>query len=280
MRSVGIACAAAAVPDRVACRVVSVQREAVVYSGWSHDAHGVLHLHGHLEVTLVLGGSVEVHWRGGTALLERGDAAIVPPTVVHGLWVQRGPAHLVTLHVSLPTRCGRAEPEAATPSVSRSDTVLWDWLTRLGGVAGAVSRDRAEACIDELLGRLSLGGAPVSAAKMSCAIRTVKDRIDARPSDPMSLRDMARHARLSPWHLLRTFAEGVGLTPRAYAIQRRIMLAHALMIDGRSVESAASASGFVDRSHLARHFKRNLAITPGIFHRAIGDARASVTSWR
>jgi len=82
----------------------------------------------------------------------------------------------------------------------------------------------------------------------------------------ISLGDIAAAARLSPFHLARVFKQALGVSPHQYLIQLRVNSARWLLSAGsgeRSLAELASAVGFADQSHLTRHFKRVLGVTPG-----------------
>ena len=90
--------------------------------------------------------------------------------------------------------------------------------------------------------------------------------IQAHYAQDISLRDIAGAASRSPYHLSRLFKQSMGLPPHGYLIQVRVHNAHALLSRStgkRSLAGVAAASGFSDQSHLTRHFKRVLGITPG-----------------
>ncbi|HWA14741.1 MAG TPA: AraC family transcriptional regulator [Burkholderiales bacterium] len=81
----------------------------------------------------------------------------------------------------------------------------------------------------------------------------------------ISLADIAGAAHLSTYHLTRVFKKGTGVTPHQYLVQVRVNSARHLLTAGagdRSLAEIASAVGFADQSHLTRHFKRLLGVTP------------------
>lgn len=82
----------------------------------------------------------------------------------------------------------------------------------------------------------------------------------------VGLADIAEAAHMSPFHLTRLFKRATGVAPYQYLIQLRVNSARALLAAGagrRSLAEVASAVGFSDQSHLSRHFKRLLGMTPG-----------------
>jgi AraC family transcriptional regulator len=84
-------------------------------------------------------------------------------------------------------------------------------------------------------------------------------------SGEVSLADIASAAHLSSYHLTRVFKKATGMSPHQYLVQVRVNSARALLTAGagdRSLAEIAAAVGFADQSHLTRHFKRMLGITP------------------
>ncbi|HVS03716.1 MAG TPA: helix-turn-helix transcriptional regulator, partial [Thermoanaerobaculia bacterium] len=83
----------------------------------------------------------------------------------------------------------------------------------------------------------------------------------------IALEDLARASGSSRHHLVRLFREEVGVTPYDYLIQVRVRRAQELLAAGWPIVEAAQEVGFADQSHLHRHFKRRLGVTPGAFVR-------------
>jgi AraC-like DNA-binding protein len=96
-------------------------------------------------------------------------------------------------------------------------------------------------------------------------INQVREYLDAHFAENVSLADLSRLVGLSAFHLARSFREAVGLPPCQYQIQRRIMHVVGRLREGAPIVSAACEAGFADQSHLNRHFKRIVGITPGQF---------------
>ena len=92
--------------------------------------------------------------------------------------------------------------------------------------------------------------------------------IHANYSRDLSLSAIAEAVHLSPFHLARLFKQSLGVAPHQYLIQVRVNNARSLLTAGsgeRSLAEIASAVGFADQSHLTRHFKRVLGVTPRQF---------------
>jgi len=93
------------------------------------------------------------------------------------------------------------------------------------------------------------------------AVRYMQDNY----SREVPLSDIAAAVHLSPFHLTRLFKQTLGVSPHQYLIQVRVNSARSLLTAGsgeRSLAEVASAVGFADQSHLTRHFKRLLGVTP------------------
>ena len=113
--------------------------------------------------------------------------------------------------------------------------------------------------------------APGKAAQAPKAVQRVKAMMADDPQARLSIDDLAATAGLSPYHFIRVFRQTVGLTPHAYLVQLRVETAKRLLGRGQSVVAAALAAGFADQSHLTRHFRRLLGITPGQYRNFVQD---------
>lgn len=94
-------------------------------------------------------------------------------------------------------------------------------------------------------------------------IRGVREYLQENYAENVSLERLAAIAGLSRFHLLRVFRKEVGLPPHKYQIQVRVERAKLLLAKGVPVGEAALAVGFVDQSHMTRHFRRLAQVTPG-----------------
>ncbi|ACS83859.1 AraC family transcriptional regulator [Musicola paradisiaca] len=94
-------------------------------------------------------------------------------------------------------------------------------------------------------------------------ILLARDMIDDDPSSPKTLAELAGEAGLNQFQFLRGFSRLTGLTPHAYRVQRRVLMARALIGRGTPLAEAALCSGFADQSHMTRLFVRSFGYTPG-----------------
>lgn len=117
----------------------------------------------------------------------------------------------------------------------------------------------------ELLGNLLV---PVAARDASAPVDVAVDRIDADPAAELTIRELASDCDLSEYQFIRAFRRATGITPHAFVVQRRCMLARRLIASGAPLSDVAAASGFADQSHMNRCIKRYYGFTPGVFARS------------
>lgn len=101
------------------------------------------------------------------------------------------------------------------------------------------------------------GGLPKH--KLSQAI----DYIQAYLEQDLSLNDLAALVQMSPHYFARLFKQSTGFAPHQYIIRCRVERAKQLLLQGElTIAQIAYAVGFAHQSHLNRHFKRWLGVTP------------------
>lgn len=79
----------------------------------------------------------------------------------------------------------------------------------------------------------------------------------------ISLKDIANYVGFSPYYLLRTFRNEVGMPPHKYLENIRIRHAQKLIESGATLAQTAAEIGFSSQSHLTRSFKKTIGVTPG-----------------
>ena len=120
-----------------------------------------------------------------------------------------------------------------------------------------------------LVGRLVSEGRPESDRRThSSPVTKARKRIDEDPSAQISLAELAASSGLSRYQIVRAFARELGVTPYAYVIQRRVLLARQLLVNGATSADAALRAGFADQSHLTRAFVRQFGVPPGRYRAA------------
>ena len=92
--------------------------------------------------------------------------------------------------------------------------------------------------------------------------------------DGIDLTTLAKETGLSRFQVLRTFKRRYGLPPHAYQLAVRLARARQLLADGMAPANVATACGFVDQSHLTRHFRQFLGVTPMAYANAGASGKA------
>ena len=82
-------------------------------------------------------------------------------------------------------------------------------------------------------------------------------------SQAVTLEDLAREAQMSPTYFCRQFSRTHGLSPHRYQVVLRVNRAKDLLACGARIADVAALTGFSDQSHLGRHLKSCLGVTPG-----------------
>lgn len=103
------------------------------------------------------------------------------------------------------------------------------------------------------------------AAPVAAAIRYLEEHFDQE----VALRELAARARMSTFHLIRSFNRALGLPPHAYLTQLRVRRARELLRAGTPAAAVATGVGFYDQSALTRHFKRVYGVTPAQYAAAV-----------
>jgi AraC-like DNA-binding protein len=106
---------------------------------------------------------------------------------------------------------------------------------------------------------------PKKVTKEYGSVQRVRSYIEESYADNMSLEQLAQLVNLSPFHLLRTFRDIVGLPPHAYLTHIRVMQAKQLLRLGIPSVDVALLVGFADQSHFTKHFKRSVGVPPGVY---------------
>ncbi|NJC54992.1 AraC family transcriptional regulator [Brevibacterium marinum] len=106
---------------------------------------------------------------------------------------------------------------------------------------------------------------PVDTASDKPLARRLRQLLDDRLEETFTIAEAAADLSAHRSHLARVFTDTYGIAPHQYVVGRRVDRARRLLLSGHSPAEAAAESGFHDQSHLTRHFRRTLGMTPGVF---------------
>ena len=206
------------------------------------------------------GHSVSFRWTGKVEILLLG----LEPWFLEGVAAELGAA--IAFDRSLSTRILPSTHPA--PILARQ--LGGELASPIGGsiVAEGLARSIAVMLLREFA---HLPPARQSESPPPVAVLRVVELMRHRLAETLSLEEMAHVAGVSPFHFARQFKTATGHPPHEYLIRLRVDRAQALIsTHGRNWTMAAIAhdSGFADQSHMSRHFRRVLGITPGEFAEA------------
>jgi AraC-like DNA-binding protein len=233
----------------------------------------------------VQGGAGHFRCSGAGYRAPRGAVTVLHPGEGHDGWVgpEEGLRYVVA---SLPESApGKIFGFAGTPFFP--GRVISDRLVaeRLGAAYRllATGEDdlRVESVAVQALGRLFRGHSRCRVdGQRSPVVEVVRRYLDSRFASRVTLGDLAARAETHPAALLRRFRAETGLAPYEYVVSRRIEEARRLLAAGLPPAEVSVLAGFADQSHLNRHFRRIVGVTPGRFARSLGvtivqDIRAS-----
>jgi len=236
------------------------------------------HAHEEFFIALTERGSASPVYRGGNHAVGPGDLIVMNPEEAHAggplagvSWTYRAlyPSRDLMRRVTAEFPPGMpAIPWFATDVVRDPHVAtLLRHYHKLSQSPGSNALQR-EAWLAE--GFVLLAGrharfprAPRSPGREPRAVQLARDYLHDHAEDNVTLRDLARHAGLAPYHLCRVFRQSTGMAPHAYQIQIRVRHAKSLLLAGCPIAQAAVESGFWDQAHLTRHFKRIMGLSPG-----------------
>jgi AraC family transcriptional regulator len=99
-------------------------------------------------------------------------------------------------------------------------------------------------------------------------LQQVIDYINAYLDRDLSLQELSNLVQMSPHYFSKLFKQSTGNTPHQYVICCRIERAKYLIQQKKlSLAEIATQVGFVDQSHLHRHFKHLVGVTPKTYRK-------------
>jgi AraC-like DNA-binding protein len=100
------------------------------------------------------------------------------------------------------------------------------------------------------------------------AVRAALEYLHDEMTRNITLDELATASGVSKYQLVRRFNAAVGVPPHTYQVALRVNLARRLLERGERATDVAGLAGFVDQSHLNRHFRRRLGMSPARYARA------------
>jgi AraC-like DNA-binding protein len=230
----------------------------------------------------VIGGRATHLLRGGRRhVLRPGSLAVLDPSMAHrGVPAEGGPWRCRLMVMELPDVSELANDpdrgalsELAFPDPEVDDAglaVRFVSLHRLlAGPASSLERQSALAAWWQDATRWSqVRGRPSARSAEGhdeAALRRALSALADDPARDVSLAELATAAGMSQYRLVQRFRARFGMPPHAFQIAQRVARARRLLEAGVPASTAAVRAGFHDQSHLHRHFRRCLGLTPAAY---------------
>jgi AraC-like DNA-binding protein len=257
--------------DILALRLPDPLAPIEVMRAWYRSQVFPRHHHPYYTIGIIRHGVGTLWCRGVTLALHPGDAVVIAPGDAHtGASGTQATLIYTAMHVpaDLVIRHGGdiASGLANDRRLVAELCLLDEAIARHDGTAAAA------AAISAISGLASLGDRRHVAGlerPVPPFVQEVKDLIEDcfADSTATTLGRLAAHAGVSPFHLVREFTRGIGLSPHQYLVQTRVCRARELLPTAERISDVAITVGFVDQSHLTLHFRRHFGITPAAFRR-------------
>lgn len=207
----------------------------------------------------------------------QGDIVIAPASVsTRACWDTAGGVIYLGFEQSVFARhiCEEFNPDRAqlVPHFATPDPLVYQMglaLKRMLESEGNTSRLYAETMCNALIVHLlqNYSTRPLRLREVSEGLprhklQQVIDYIQAHLERDLGIHELAEVVKISPYYFSRLFKQSTGLTPHQYVIRCRVYRAKVLLLQGNAISEVACRVGFTDQSHLHRHFKRLLGMTP------------------
>ena len=105
------------------------------------------------------------------------------------------------------------------------------------------------------------------------AISRVRAYLEEHYAENLSINTLAQFVGLSPFYLIRSFHQQMGLPPHSYQRHWQLLQAKQALRSSKPLSDIAVEHGFYDQSHFNRHFKRAFGLTPGQYRKNNRTAR-------
>ena len=142
------------------------------------------------------------------------------------------------------------------------------------GIATLGIEERLLVALRSLVDRHAVRSRSETPRSSTTAVSRARWYLESNFAMPVKLDELSLECGVSPFHLIRSFRDSIGMTPHAYLMQVRANRARDMLFAGEGISTVAYRCGFVDQSHLTRTFKRIFGVTPGAY---FAGARRSVS---
>ncbi|MCP3141883.1 AraC family transcriptional regulator [Pyxidicoccus xibeiensis] len=261
--------------------VPGLELQRAAYTRWAFPKHS----HDVFSLCAYDAGAEALHLQGQRVVASAGSLLAVAPGEMHeGRAADSGVGWAYRILYIPPALLTRAAEEAGAPAgtlpgfaapVLEDSRLLGSFTATFEALKdGAAARlEREERLLGLLVALLrrhaGVGRRGRRTPACTPGVRRARALLEEDVTRNVSLEELARAARLSPWHLVRAFHQQLGQTPQVYQRALRLRRAQELLAGPLPMAEVALASGFTDQSHLIKHFGRTLGVTPGAYRAAV-----------
>ncbi len=96
-------------------------------------------------------------------------------------------------------------------------------------------------------------------------VKLAREYLEANFAGAVSLKELARIAKVGKYYLCREFHRIVGFSPHQYQNHLRINFARQLLLQNKTLSEISQELGYCDQSHFGRNFKRHVGIPPKFY---------------
>lgn len=231
------------------------------------------HTHDAWTVLIVDEGTVRYDLDHREHGLSQAQVSLLPPNVPHdGRSVHPGGFRKRVLYLEPDRLGGEGLSGAAVDQPEYLDPVLRHRLHQLHGVL-VDGREDLEAqsrltLIEERLQQHLRKQVVAPADRRDPGVAAkLRELLDEQLPTGITLDEASKVVHAHPAHLVRAFSREYGMPPHRYLTGRRVELARRFLLEGRPAAEVAVLAGFYDQSHLNRHFRKMLGVSPSRFVR-------------
>ena len=236
--------------------------------------------HAHEEYALgaTVRGVQQFHLKGSLHASHPGGVILFSPEQVHdGCSAGRGNLEYRMVYVPAPLFL---EAAGLREVVKFGAPVVYDPALAAGllRLARGVAQGRSELWVGELLADVARRAARMEPAARpapsgmpaDAAVRRAKEMLRAGHAGHdgrVRLDDICAELGMTKFHFIRHFKAATGISPYQFHLSCKLERARHLIQAIRDAYAAVAACGFVDLSHLNRHFKRSYGVTASEYAR-------------
>ncbi len=250
----------------------------------SSEVHVSLHFHDFYECYYLLSGRLSYQIDGHNYIMVPGDLLLISPNQLHRplissadvpyerivLWISR--RHIQTLSTGETdlSRCFSCEkynlcrlPKPRRAAIEARLIALLEATGNRGFGQDVLCRSRLSDLLVELnRDFFEMQSAPAADVRVNALAQSVSAYLDEHLGEPVSLDALAAHVYLSKYYLARTFRRETGVTIFQMLMQKRMIRARNLILDGAPLAHVAAQCGFSDYSGFYKAFVAEYGVSP------------------